>query len=125
MVRGEVRFRGNRRGYAPVVVDVAYAIVVALSLLIGGGVYLATLRGGDELPAAVGFEDPDAAETVEGPGPGYTYLRVAVRGPSWRDRLQGFIGLIILLFFATAALAYGFYQLGHVLNLTIARFFDQ
>ncbi len=107
--------------------DVAAAIVVALSLLVGGGVYLATIRGGADGPAAVGFEgaDVEAGEPVEGPGPGYTYLRVATRGPSWRDRVQGFIGLLILLFFATTALAYGIYQLGHLINLTINRFFEQ
>ena len=107
----------------------AYLVVVGLSLLIGGGVYLATIRAGDESSATVGFEGWEtgtAAEgAVEGPGPGYTYLRVTTRGPSWRDRLQGVIGLVILLFVATATLAYGMYQLGHVLNLTISRFFEK
>ena len=107
----------------------AYLVVVGLSLLIGGGVYLATIRAGGEGPAAAGFEGWEAGTAaegaVEGPGPGYTYLRVTTRGPSWRDRLQGVIGLVILLFVATATLAYGIYQLGHVLNLTISRFFEQ
>lgn len=104
----------------------AYLIVVGASLLIGAGVYLATIRAGEEGPVAMGFEGLDAAAdgTGEGPGPGYTYLRVTTRGPSWRDRLQGVIGLVILLFVATATLAYGMYQLGHVVNLTIARFFE-
>ncbi len=105
----------------------AYAIVIVLSLLMGSLVYLATLRAGRDGPIAVGFDVGDAGPgegPVEAPGPGYTYLRVATRGPTWRDRLQGFIGLVILLFFATAALAYGIYALGHALNLTIARFFE-
>jgi hypothetical protein len=107
-------------------VYVGSAIVVALSLLIGAGVYLATIRREVEGPAAVGFEgaDPESGGPVERPGPGYTYLRVGTRGPTWRDRVQGFIGLLILLFFATTALAYGIYQLGHLINLTINRFFD-
>jgi hypothetical protein len=102
------------------------AIVIALSLLIGAGVYFATIRGGTDGPAAIGFEgaDADAGEPVERPGPGFTYLRVATRGPTWRDRVQGFIGLLILLFFATTALAYGIYELGHLVNLTINRFFE-
>ena len=106
----------------------AYLIVVALSLMIGSVAYLATLRAGRDGPAAVGFDvadgGSDAAGSVEAPGSGYTYLRVATRGPTWRDRLQGLIGLVILLFFATAALAYGIYELGHAVNLTIARFFE-
>ena len=105
----------------------ASLIVIALSLLIGSVAYLATLRAGAERPAAVGFEGADASDaegSVDVPGPGYAYLRVATRGPTWRDRLQGFIGLIVLLFFATAALAYGIYELGHAVNLTIARFFE-
>jgi len=109
----------------------AYLIVVGASLLIGGAVYLATIRAAEEGPAAAaagfdGAEEGSAADAaVEGPGPGYTYLRVTTRGPSWRDRLQGVIGLVILLFVATATLAYGMYQLGHVLNLTISRFFEK
>jgi hypothetical protein len=107
-------------------VNVGSAIVIGLSLLIGAGVYLATIRGSAEGPAAVGFEGADAhaGEPVERPGPGYAYLRVATRGLTWRDRVQGLIGLLILLFFATTALAYGIYQLGHLVNLTINRFFD-
>lgn len=106
----------------------AYLIVVALSLLVGGAVYSATMRAGREGPTAIGFEgSPSSAEgegAVEGPGPGYTYLRVATRGPSWGDRLQGFVGLVILLVVATAVLALGIYQLGHLVNETIERFFE-
>jgi hypothetical protein len=100
-------------------------VVIALSLIIGSVVYLATLRRGGESPAAVGFDGGEGEEgSVEAPGPGYAYLRVATRGPTWRDRLQGFLGLIILIFFATAALAFGLYELGHAVNLTIERFFE-
>lgn len=105
----------------------AYLIIVAVSVLVGGGVYAATLRAGREGPAAVGFEGalgPDVEDAVEGPGPGYTYLRVATRGPSWRDRLQGVVGLAILLIVGAAALAFGVYQLGHLVNATIERFLD-
>lgn len=105
----------------------AYLIVVALSLLVGGAVYAATVRAGREGPAAVGFGAEDA-ETEgggsDGPGPGYTYLRVATRGPSWRDRVQGFVGLVVLLIVGAAALALAAYQLGHIVNVTIERFLD-
>jgi hypothetical protein len=109
----------------------AYLIVVVMSLLVGGAVYAATLRSGSRGPVAAGFEgldagagDPDAGG-AEGPGPGYAYLRVTTRGPSWRDRLQGFVGLIVLVAAGAAALAFGVYQLGHLLNLTIERFLEK
>jgi hypothetical protein len=109
----------------------AYLIVVALSLLVGGVVYAATVRAGREGPAAVGFDGGLGAGDAEsegggsdGPGPGYTYLRVATRGPSWRDRVQGVVGLIVLLVVGAAVLAFAAYQLGHLVNVTIERFLD-
>ncbi len=104
----------------------AYLIVVALSLLVGGGVYIATLRASEDRPAAVGFEGLGGQEDggdPEGPGAGYAYLRVLVRGPTWRDRIQGFVGLLVLIVVATVALAFGIYQLGHIVNSTIEHFF--
>jgi hypothetical protein len=106
----------------------AYLIVVLLSVLVGCAVYAATLRAGRERPVALGFDgmaseaygvDPDGAEV---PGPGYTYLRVATHGPSWRDRAFGFVGLIVLVSVSAAALALGIYQLGHLVNVTIEEF---
>lgn len=105
--------------------------MVVVSLLVGGAVYGATLRAGQQGPAAVGFEGLDSAggdgdtTELESPGPGYTFLRIATRGPSWRDRLQGFVGLILLVVTGAAALAFGVYQLGHLVNLTIERFLEQ
>jgi hypothetical protein len=103
----------------------AYLVVVLLSVLVGAAAYAATLRLGDR-PVAVGF-DGGSGEGPDGPSepldePGYTYLRVATAGPTWRDRTQGFIQLLALLFVASAALAFGIYQLGHLINLTIERF---
>lgn len=101
----------------------AYLIVLTVSLLVGLGVYAATIRAGRERPVAVGFEGsrPPASE-IEGPGAGYTYLRVGTRGPSWQDRIQGFVGLVVLVVVGAAALAAGIYQLGHLINVTIERF---
>jgi hypothetical protein len=105
-----------------------YLIVVAFSVLVGGGVYAATLRAAQERPAAVGFDgpgDPDGDRAqLEAPGPGYTYLRVATRGLSWQDRVAGFVGLVILVFVGATVLAFGIYQLGHLVNLTIERFLE-
>ena len=105
-----------------------YLIVVVLSLLVGSGVYAATLRAAREGTVAAGFEGrstPDSYADTEtpAPGPGYTYLRVGVRGPSWQDRVVGVVGLIVLLGVSTVILAFGIYQLGHILNVTIENFF--
>jgi hypothetical protein len=59
------------------------------------------------------------------PEPGYTYLRVPTTGPTGRDRAQGVVELLALLFVGSAALAFGIYQLGHLINLTIERFLAQ
>jgi hypothetical protein len=107
----------------------AYFLVVVLSVLVGGGVYTATLRAGRERTVAVGFEGRSMPESygdsVPAPGPGYTYLRIGVHGPSWQDRVVGFVGLLVLLGVSSVALAFGIYQLGHIVNVTIENFFTK
>lgn len=66
-------------------------------------------------------DEPAAAPTAR-TGPGYTYLRVATSGPSSRERLQGFVGLIVLITVSAAVLALAVYQAGHVINQTIEHF---
>jgi hypothetical protein len=78
-----------------------------------------TLVSGGEVPG--GDEDPAVAPTARA-GPGYTYLRVATFGPSARERLQGLVGLIVLVTISAAVLALAVYQLGHVINQTIGHF---
>jgi hypothetical protein len=67
-----------------------------------------------------------ADEPVSAPAahaePGYTYLRVATSGPSSRERLQGFVGLIVLITVSAAVLALAVYQVGHDINQTIEHF---
>jgi hypothetical protein len=55
-------------------------------------------------------------------GTGYTYLRVATSGPSVRERLQGFVGLIVLISVSAALLALAAYQAGHLINETMKHF---
>jgi hypothetical protein len=106
-----------------------YFIVVVLSVLVGSGVYAATLRAAREGTVAAGFEgrstESSGEADVPAAGPGYTYLRVGVRGPSWQDRVVGFVGLLVLLGVSTVTLAFGIYQLGHILNVTIENFFTK
>jgi hypothetical protein len=78
-----------------------------------------TLVSGGEEPG--GYEDPAVGPTGRA-GPGYTYLRVATFGPSARERLQGLVGLIVLVTVSAAVLALAVYQLGHVINQTIGHF---
>ncbi len=107
-----------------------YFLVFVLSVLVGSGVYAATLRAAREGTVAAGFEGrsaPDSSGDTDLPaaGAGYTYLRVGIRGPSWQDRLVGFVGLLVLLGVSTVTLAFGIYQLGHILNVTIENFFTK
>ena len=106
-------------------------LLVALgSLVVGAVVYVGTVRRG-QAPSATGFGEPDeegagsqpvAAEA--GPNPGYTYLQVSTQGPKVRDRLQGIVGVIVLLGVGAAALAFVLYEVGHLINRTIERFLD-
>ena len=107
----------------------AYIVVVLASVLVGAGAYLATVRLSREEAVPVGFEPESRSQGDVGavlpPEPGYTYLRVPTTGPTGRDRAQGVVELLALLFVGSAALAFGIYQLGHLINLTIERFLAQ
>jgi len=107
----------------------AYFVVVLASVLVGAGAYLATVRLSREEAVSVGPDrettSPDGVHTEPAAEPGYTYLRVPTTGPTSRDRAQGVVELLALLFVASAALAFGVYQLGHLINMTIERFLAQ
>lgn len=104
-------------------------LVAVLSLLVGAVVYVGTVRR-EQAPSASGFGEPEnevppPAVAAEGdPNPGYTYLQVSTQGPGVRDRLQGIVGVIVLLGVGAAALAFVLYELGHLINRTIERFLD-
>jgi hypothetical protein len=106
----------------------AYIVVVLASVLVGAGAYLATVRLSREEAVPVGLERESRSQSDVPelpPEPGYTYLRVPTTGPTGRDRAQGVVELLALLFVGSAALAFGIYQLGHLINLTIERFLAQ
>ena len=102
-----------------------FLIVLGLSLLVGGAVYLATVQGEREV-SALGFGGDGDQRSEKGAapaaGPGYAYLRVSTESPSIRDRLQGFIGVVVLVGIGAAVLALAIYQAGHVINLLIESF---
>ncbi|HYG72149.1 MAG TPA: hypothetical protein VEC15_07670 [Actinomycetota bacterium] len=56
--------------------------------------------------------------------PGYSYLRVATEGPSWRDRVAGVLGLTIMLVIGAGTVAFAIYQLGSAVNAVIQRFLE-
>ena len=68
---GQVAHRGERRGYAPFTMPLV--VVTLLSILVGGAVYLATVRG-QRMPSATGFgqaeEDTTAADDAVASVPG-------------------------------------------------------
>ena len=101
--------------------------VAVLSVLVGCAVYLGTIRG-QQSPSATGFGETEE-ETVGAiepgsPPPGYAYLQVSTQGPRLRDRLQGLVGVIVLIGVGAAALAFALYELGHLINKTIEAFLD-
>jgi hypothetical protein len=103
-------------------------IVAVVSVLVGCAVYLGTVRG-QGAPPAPGFGDTEPEEALEaiepgGPAPGYAYLQVSTQGPGVRERLQGLVGVIVLLGVGAAALALALYELGHLINKTIEAFLD-
>jgi hypothetical protein len=105
-----------------------FMVVAVLSVLVGCAVYLGTVRG-QGAPPASGFGEAEADEALEaiepgGPAPGYAYLQVSTQGPELRERLQGLVGVIVLLGIGAAALAFALYELGHLINKTIEAFLD-
>ena len=103
-------------------------IVAVVSVLVGCVVYLGTVRSQDA-PPATGFGETGPEEALEAvepgaPAPGYAYLQVSTRGPDLRERLQGLVGVIVLLGVGAAALAFALYELGHLINKTIEAFLD-
>jgi len=105
-----------------------FIVVAVLSVLVGCAVYLATVRGRGK-PPATGFGETEPQEALEAsepgaPAPGYAYLQVSTQGPGVRERLQGLVGVIVLLGVGAAALALALYELGHLINKTIEAFVD-
>jgi hypothetical protein len=106
-------------------------LVALLSLVVGAVVYVGTVRR-EQAPSATGFGEPGEEEVPDPqsvvaqgrPTPGYTYLQVSTQGPRVRDRLQGVVGVIVLLGVGAAALAFVLYEMGHFINRTIEHFLD-
>lgn len=116
-----------------------YLFVLVVSLLVGVAVYVLSLRAEDEAIPGLGFSPEEAGgrrrrHESDAPPPAYeraspehglgttTYLRILTNRTSWQDRLQGFIGLVVLVLVGSAVLAFSVYEVGHVINSTIAKF---
>ena len=123
---GQVAHPRQKRGYAPLAMPLMF--VTVLSVLVGCAVYLGTVRA-LRSPSATGFGESEQEEAVEAidpgaPPPGYAYLQVSTQGPGLRDRLQGLVGVIMLLAVGAAALAFALYEFGHLINRMIEAFLD-
>jgi hypothetical protein len=109
----------------------SYLLVLLLSLLVGVGAYVVTVRG-TRADASLGFGDAeeDLARGAGDPGrsddppPGYAYLQVSTQGPVLRDRLLGLLGLVLLVAISMAVLAFAIYEIGHLINRTIEAFLE-
>ncbi len=109
----------------------AYLIVAAVSLLVGGVVFLVTVRASVSASSAVGFgdeegfgsADPDPNDPGDAP-PGYAYLQVSTQGPAVQDRIVGALVLVLLVGVSAAVLALAIYQAGHLINQTIQAFLE-
>lgn len=103
-----------------------FLLVLGLSLLVGGAVYLATVRSEHEA-SGLGFghdrDQPSEKGAAPAAGPGYAYLRVSTEGPSIQDRLQGFIGVVVLVGIGAVVLAFAIYQAGHLVDQLFKSFF--
>ena len=108
-----------------------YLLVLLVSLLVGVGAYLVTVRAA-RADASLGFGDeeeelgppPGDPARPGHPPPGYAYLQVSTQAPALRDRLLGFIGLVLLVAISMAVLAFAIYEIGHLINRTIEAFLD-
>jgi hypothetical protein len=119
-----------------------YLLVFLVSLFAGGAVYVLTVRTATrESSVGLGFApdalqpklegaaaaEPGAAEPLEPrslqpPGAGFTYLRVLTETPTWQERVQGLLGVVILVIASSVALAASVYELGHLVNSTLSHF---
>jgi hypothetical protein len=118
-----------------------YLLVFLVSLFAGGVVYALTLRtapressfGLGFAPGALRRRSPVRASaepeteaidpvSLEPPGKGFTYLRVMTGSPTWQERIQGLLGVVILVIASSVLLAASVYEVGHLVNSTISRF---
>jgi hypothetical protein len=105
-------------------------LVAVLSILVGCAVYLGTVRG-QQAPSGTGFGEADEETGEPGsgdpgsPSPGYAYLQVSTQGPRLRERIQGLVGVILLIGVAAATLAFALYEAGHLINKTIEAFLGE
>jgi hypothetical protein len=103
------------------------AIVFAVSLF--GGDETLALRPGGEPPGPpsgglLGF-GPDEASGEERGTDDFVYVPVTPESLTWRTRLTGAVGLVLLVGLGACAVAFGVYQAGHLINQTIAKFLGQ
>jgi hypothetical protein len=91
-----------------------YVYVFLGALATGGLVFWLTLRA---TPAEPGAAPTDGDGLLPGAAPGATpaegvYVPITRDRRSWQTRLAGFLGIVILVAFASAMLAFGLYQAG-------------
>ncbi|HSD49546.1 MAG TPA: hypothetical protein VLE71_06915 [Actinomycetota bacterium] len=105
-----------------------YLAVILVSLGAGAIAYVVSMLT-SERELAVGFEPStgeEPSEVTPRPPAGYTYLRVEVtRGPTLRDRLQGFLGSLALIAVAIMVTVGALWGLGFLIGRLIHSFVEE
>jgi hypothetical protein len=79
---------------------------------------------------SLGFGQPGgplpspAGEGTDG-GDAFTYVPVIQDAPTWRTRLSGVLGLVLFVVLGGTLLALSAYQVGHLINETIAKYLQK
>ena len=109
----------------------AYALVFALALAVGGLVYWLTLHGGSLLTEPPldgdGFlpDPPLSAGSLHGmppPPEGTAYVAIGRDRHSWQTRLVGALGLVILVTLAAAVVAFTLFEAGSMLARLLSNY---
>jgi hypothetical protein len=113
--------------------------VIGFALGVGAIVFAISLFGGDETLALhpgreppgpsggglPGFGSDEREEGEDRSGDDFVYVPVTPESITWRTRLTGVVGLVLLVGLGAFAVAFGVYQAGHLINRTIAKFLGQ
>lgn len=76
-------------------------------------------------PPKPSAEDPTPHEAAgRPPGNSFAYVRVEpIRRTPWATRVEGLLGLLAIVAFSAATLAAAIYEIGHLINQAIDKYF--
>jgi hypothetical protein len=98
------------------------AILFAFSFWGGGDAFGLRLGRGATAPPAPEQSPADESSDL---GDSFTFVPVTPDSLTWRRRVTGLLGLVLVVGVAAAVLAFGVYQAAHLINETIGKFLEQ